>query len=1152
MKKAYCCAFFLLVAAICTTISASAETFRNPVRIPTSSDPRGVFVVDLNNDGRPDILWGGYGSALTGPGVLHTLLAQASGGYVPGPTMTMPANVGSVCLPADETGDGKIDIVCPSASGFTASIYVFPGKGDGSFGTPIITAIPTLPSNGAWVSPIFHPLADLNGDGIADLMVIEAHTGSGYVMLGDGHGNFSKSSNFSGYGATQVMDINGDGKVDVVAGNIWLGKGDGTFTQTPLVIPMSAATCIFHDMDSDGKPDAVCGAAEANNGDIIGGTQLQIFHGNGDGTFGSAPIKSITYGDHSNEYNGFGTFQTPFAVLDLNGDGVLDILAEAGDGFTVIPGQSQLAFGAPVHYATGYLQLTGGLGLGGEFATQIADLNGDGLPDFVNIGPNGIYITYARKDGTLDTASAYEVTQVIGYQTLADFNEDGIPDIAATGDQSIELNLGKGDGTFQAPVALPSASIKFSTPLSATNAHILHGDFNGDHHQDIIAIGSSSIYQYDSYILFGDGTGSFSSPQLLTNSSEIYPQYDSRQVADLNQDGRDDLFSNDYGNLYASLSNGDGTFTATTTTTNSDSSQSGASSTAVLADFDHDGKLDAVWAAGPNVVISRGHGDGTFDSSALNLPIPTTLSNSWTQAAVTAGDFDGDGNQDFALLLGFQSSMYYGPAVGTQSAVYVFYGTGDGTFSSGVLAGQFNRTYTGIYAADLNKEGLADLILKTSGSLGGGYAVGIVDSLPGRAFAPEVNYYAGTGLADISIADLNHDGFADLLFSNGDYNVRANSVTVLMNQGNPPVTGTLTVDPEPSQYGQTLALNTTFVPSSFTPVTGTVAFTVDGGPATSALISSNKASIALSTPILPGTHSVTVTWPGNPIYSAVTFSAIHQVEKVPSSVTLSSSLNPSPLGGSVTLTASVSSALPVVAGADTVTFFDGQTQLGTAVSIGPGQTATYTTSGLTLGSHSITAVYSGNSLVLGSTSSALAESIPYFIGDFSIQATPSAATIAAGQSAAFQIAITATGGFVAPMAFSCSGLPALATCTFSPSTLSLGHGQVSLTVQTTGSAQSASLSPSSNLPTGGAAALLAGIVFCFLPSRARRNRFRAFFVLAVLGSVAFLATSCGGGGGASGNAPRTPAGSYQISVTAVTTEPSQNISHPVAISLTVQ
>ena len=571
-----------------------------------------------------------------------------------------------------------------------------------------------------------------------------------------------------------------------------------------------------------------------------------------------------------------------------------------------------------------------------------------------------------------------------------------------------------------------------------------------DHHQDIVAIGSSGTYEYDSYVLFGDGKGSFSAPQLVPNSSELYPVYDSRRVADLNQDGRDDLFSNDYSDLYAYLSNGDGTFTTVTTTLASLSGQSGVSSSAAVADFNGDGKLDAVWVAGPNVVVCKGHGDGTFDSSCLNLPIPTSVSSNFAGAAVTAGDFDGDGNRDFAVLVNYSSSL------GAQSAAFVFYGAGDGTFSSAVPAGQFDHSYTGIYSGDLNNDGLADLILKTSGSLGGGYAVGVVNSLPHRGFDSEVNYYAGTGLADISIADLNNDGFLDLVFSNGDYNVRASSVTVLMNNG-----------------------------------------------------------------------------------------------KVPSSVTLSSSLNPAPLGGAVTFTASISSSLSVVEATDTVTFFDGQTQLG-AVPVGPGLTATYSTSSLPVGSHSITAVYSGNRQILGSTSSALTESISYFVGDFSIQATPSTATVTSGQSATIQLAISPSGGFNAPLTFACSGLPAFATCAFSPSTLSSGQGQVSLNIQTAGATQSASLSPSSKLSAGGAAAVLAGLVCCL----SRRKRFVSFFVFAIVSLLALLATSCGGGGSGggsgSGNGNRTPAGNYQLTITAQTNEPSQNVSHSTTVGLTVQ
>jgi hypothetical protein len=60
--------------------------------------------------------------------------------------------------------------------------------------------------------------------------------------------------------------------------------------------------------------------------------------------------------------------------------------------------------------------------------------------------------------------------------------------------------------------------------------------------------------------------------------------------------------------------------------------------------------------------------------------------------------------------------------------------------------------------ADLNRDDRADVVVKTSGSLGGGYAVGVIASLRSRSFGPEVNYTAGTGDSTLAITDLNGDG----------------------------------------------------------------------------------------------------------------------------------------------------------------------------------------------------------------------------------------------------------------------------------------------------------------------------------------------------------------------------------------------------------
>src|SRR5205085_577490 len=92
----------------------------------------------------------------------------------------------------------------------------------------------------------------------------------------------------------------------------------------------------------------------------------------------------------------------------------------------------------------------------------------------------------------------------------------------------------------------------------------------------------------------------------------------------------------------------------------------------------------------------------------------------------------------------------------------------------------------------------------------------------------------------------------------------------------------------------------------------------------------------------------------------------------PSATTLISSLNPSALGQAVTFTATVtSSATGTPTG--TVTFQDGASALGTS-GRAAGR-ATFTTSGLTAGTHSITAIYGGDANFAGSTSPILTQTI---------------------------------------------------------------------------------------------------------------------------------------------------------------------------------
>jgi hypothetical protein len=818
---------------------------------------------------------------------------------------------------------------------------------------------------------------DLNGDGIPDFYIGVKYYSAGSILLSDGNGGFRPQIPVDGGINGDVPfagDVNGDGIPDLLypqGPEVALGKGDGSFSRIVNYELDSyyLATCIFHDMDGDGHLDAVCGFPESTTGDIVGATDLMILHGNPDGSFNTTPISKTRFGDYDNEFDGYGTFLEPLAVADVNGDGTQDVIGFAGDGLAVALGGPNLTFNKPLHYAVGLMEaLVNGASSFNQ--GQVVDLNGDGHPDVVATGPNGIYISYGKADGSFAAAFAPEVTEVIGYPTVADFNGDGIPDIAATGDSAVKVSIGKGDGTFAAPVALSNQSggVKFSTPLSAAAAHIAHGDFNGDGKVDLLAIGSPGIYEYQYYIFWGNGDGTFRDPVMVNTPSITFPLqdplYDSA-IYDVNKDGKSDVLSSTAASVAPSvsqitfgLSNGNGTFTDVATNVPSDLDQSifYEISLPALADFNGDGKLDVAYGSISNVYVLNGHGDGSFDSTGKMLAIPPLAGTITNGAAMNlAADFDGDGNQDIAVLVVYRSQEY--PSLPIATEVWVYYGDGKGGFSAPVLALQDSRLFTTVSVADLDGTGRKDLIVNTSGSLGGGYAVAVVSSLPGRSFGPKATYFAGTGLSNLEIADLNRDGRPDLLFGNGDYNIRASSVTVLLNEGpTPAVSGVLQAVPEPSAAGQSFDLAATFTPPSPATLAGNVSFSVDGNNVGSAALAKNAANFTVTLPLNIGLHTIGAIWPGDATYAPVMLSGTHTVSAIPTTTSLVSSSNPSNAGSQITLTATVSSTGGTPAGS--ITFSDGGSLLaGVPLSAGVAQ---YTSSTLPVGTHPITAAYATN------------------------------------------------------------------------------------------------------------------------------------------------------------------------------------------------
>jgi len=175
----------------------------------------------------------------------------------------------------------------------------------------------------------------------------------------------------------------------------------------------------------------------------------------------------------------------------------------------------------------------------------------------------------------------------------------------------------------------------------------------------------------------------------------------------------------------------------------------------------------------------------------------------------------------------------------------------------------------------------------------------------------------------------------------------------------------------PSKAGQSVTFKAMILPST---ATGTVQF-FDGSNSLGA-VSLSGGTASLSTSALGnGSHSITTSYGGDGNYNGSTSAPITQTVNVaPASTTttVGSSANPSEFKNAVTFTVTVKSAAGTPTG--TVRFLDGNTIFGTGTLSVSGQTMV-TTSGLSIGSHSITAAYVGDGNFAGSTSAVLTQSV---------------------------------------------------------------------------------------------------------------------------------------------------------------------------------
>ena len=232
-----------------------------------------------------------------------------------------------------------------------------------------------------------------------------------------------------------------------------------------------------------------------------------------------------------------------------------------------------------------------------------------------------------------------------------DFTGDGNTDLIALenftqGNRPSEFAYiqGRGDGTFEPPVLYTTAFTDGAGPMVV-------GDFNGDHHLDLIIFSKNEAF---AEIFLGNGDGTFRPGVVFAVGENTL----NAAAVDLTGNGVLDLITTgaNSGNIYVQMGNGDGTFgppTAYSVLKPGPGQDISVSGLALVHNFN---------APGLSVVVTAGSQIGTGAAEVLQLPVltdgsgnfagfgsPQLLATVGVAGPIAVGDFNGDGVPDLAV-----------------------------------------------------------------------------------------------------------------------------------------------------------------------------------------------------------------------------------------------------------------------------------------------------------------------------------------------------------------------------------------------------------------------------------------------------------------------------------------------------------------------
>jgi hypothetical protein len=525
-----------------TAPGSTSASFAAAQTLAAGADPSSVTVGDVNGDGRLDLA-----VANANDNTISVLLNTSAPGattisFAPQQTFATGLRPVSVVF-ADVNGDGRPDLVAVDFLGSYASILLDATAPGAS--TPTFLSQQTFP---AGTQPLGVAVGDFNGHGLPDLVVANELDNNVSVLLNTlvpitNPASFAPQQTFAAGMSPQAVtlaDVNGDGLRDLIVANaqddtvsVLLnttapGAATASFAaQQTFAVGNRPESVIVADVNRDGLPDLVVADSQDNALSVLINT-----------TAPGATVASFA------AQQTFATGISPSAVTvaDVNSDGAPDLLvANAADNTvsvllnTTAPGAAVPSFATQQTFATG----------AAPSSLAAADVNGDGLVDLIvaNAADDTVSVLLnTTAPGAATPAFAAQQTFATGTSpnsvAVADFNGDGLPDVVVANSFDNTVSVLLNMTAPGAAVVSFAAQQTFATGTSPVSVAV--ADVNADSRPDLLVVNAAddSVSVLLNSTAVGAVTASFAAQQ--TFATGINPA--ALALGDINGDGLPDLF----------------------------------------------------------------------------------------------------------------------------------------------------------------------------------------------------------------------------------------------------------------------------------------------------------------------------------------------------------------------------------------------------------------------------------------------------------------------------------------------------------------------------------------------------------------------------------------------------------------------------------